>query len=733
MPAKPSPERHAWRFDRVGGVDQVRLDRGADLVRLHELDQKLWVALSCPAKGLEFDERTLALLDTDGDGHVRPPELIAASRWLGEVLADPDVLVAGNEGLPLAAIDAGKPEGKRLLASAKHILAGLGSQAQAITVADTEKTEELFAKARRNGDGIVAPGAVEDAAARKVFEEIVATVGGVADRSGALGAGRAQLEKFFAECAAYADWRAKGEAAGRELLPAGEATGAAAAALHPVQAKVDDYFTRCRLAAYEPRAQAALNREEASWLEVAAKELSIAAAEVRHLPLARVEAGRALPLAEGVNPAWTEEIARLRSACVAPLLGAERAALTEAEWRGLCARLAPYRAWQAAKSGAAVEALGLARVRELLAGGLRAQVEAELDADLAVAPQVDAIAAVARLVRYVRDFHALCNNFVCFADFYARRWATFQAGTLYLDGRSCDLCVHVNDPAKHATLATMAKTYLVYCDCTRPGGAKATIACAFTAGNADNIFVGRNGVFYDRKGRDWDATVARIVDHPISLGQAFLAPYKKLVRFVEEQVARRAAAADAASTAKLESGATAAGAAAGGAPAARPKIDIGVVAAIGVAIGGITAAFSALLNSFFGLGLWMPIGVVGLILLISGPAMVIAWLKLRQRNLGPILDANGWAVNTLAKVNMPLGASLTARAALPAGAVRSLKDPYAPKRSAWPKVVLLLLLLAGAGYGAWRTGNLHRWWPRCPLPPPAAAEPAPAEAAPEGT
>jgi len=52
---------HIWKFFRAGGFDQVRLDTGADLMALDELDQKLWVALACPATGLEFDARTLAL------------------------------------------------------------------------------------------------------------------------------------------------------------------------------------------------------------------------------------------------------------------------------------------------------------------------------------------------------------------------------------------------------------------------------------------------------------------------------------------------------------------------------------------------------------------------------------------------------------------------------------------------------------------------------------------------
>ena len=53
---------------------------------------------------------------------------------------------------------------------------------------------------------------------------------------------------------------------------------------------------------------------------------------------------------------------------------------------------------------------------------------------------------------------------------------------------------------------------------------------------------------YDRKGRDWDATITKIVDNPISIRQASWSPYKKFVRMIEEQIAKRAAAAEAAST-----------------------------------------------------------------------------------------------------------------------------------------------------------------------------------------
>jgi hypothetical protein len=37
-------------FFRAGGCDQVRLESGADVLALDQLDQKLWVALASPRR-----------------------------------------------------------------------------------------------------------------------------------------------------------------------------------------------------------------------------------------------------------------------------------------------------------------------------------------------------------------------------------------------------------------------------------------------------------------------------------------------------------------------------------------------------------------------------------------------------------------------------------------------------------------------------------------------------------
>ena len=64
-------DSHRWRFFRIGGFDQVRIETADDLRHLHELDQKLWAVLACPCSGLEIDSRTLKLIDSSDEGRLR--------------------------------------------------------------------------------------------------------------------------------------------------------------------------------------------------------------------------------------------------------------------------------------------------------------------------------------------------------------------------------------------------------------------------------------------------------------------------------------------------------------------------------------------------------------------------------------------------------------------------------------------------------------------------------------
>ncbi|MER2513268.1 MAG: hypothetical protein ABTQ25_12780 [Nitrosomonas ureae] len=704
---------HKWRFFRSGGFDQVRLETEGDLKSLGELDPKLWAALSCPTSNLEFDSKTLEFIDIDADGHIRVPEIIAAANWATSLLKNPADLTHGSDTLPLDSIDDSSPEGAALLASARQVLLNIGENDElAISIEDTADLNKIYASTKFNGDGIIPSNAATDADTQTVIEEIITCVGAEEDRSGLPGVSEEKIIQFFTEANAHSEWWQLAEHHAANILLLGEETQAAQIALDIVKAKIDDYFTRCRLAEFDQRASEPLNPAITEYEALANKNLSAESEQVVSLPIAKIEANKPLPLAAGINPAWIHAITEFRDKVISPLLGSKEN-LSSEEWQQLCNKFSTHQAWLDVKRGAIVESLGIKRIRTILAGGFQEKIMLLIHKDKSLAYAWDAINSVEKLIRYHRDLFQLLNNFVSFRDFYtAQHKAIFQAGSLYLDGRSCDFCLRVTDINKHSGMANLSGTYLAYCDCQRRGGdEKMSIAAAFTNGDADNLMVGRNGVFYDRKGQDWDATIVKIIEHPISVRQAFWYPYKRIGKMIGEQIEKMASAREKSVQDQATSGIanTAQATEAGKAPPAPFDVGkfAGIFAAIGLAIGAIGTAIAAVVTGFISLIWWqMPLAIVGLFLLISGPSVLLAFLKLRKRNLAPLLDGNGWAVNTRAIINIPFGASLTQMATLPPGAQRSLTDPYAEKKSPWKSYFFILLLLGSIAY-LWHSGYLN--------------------------
>ncbi|MBK9389477.1 MAG: hypothetical protein IPN68_04515 [Bacteroidetes bacterium] len=252
------------------------------------------------------------------------------------------------------------------------------------------------------------------------------------------------------------------------------------------------------------------------------------------------------------------------------------------------------------------------------------------------------------------------------------------------------------------------------------------IVAAFTDGDFDNIDVGRNGIFYDRKGRDWDATIVKIVDNPISIRQAFWSPYRKVSKFINNQVEKFASAKEKEvdtmaqtgvekTAGKVDTGLKASVEAAPVATAVPPApFDIGkfvgIFAALSLALGAIGSVLMSVFTGFFSLTWWkMPLALIGIMLVISGPSMIIAWLKLRKRNLAPLLDANGWAVNARATINITFGATLTHLAKLPLNSKLNLVDPFAKKKNPWIPVIIIIIAIAAIAYLLWHFGFLSKW------------------------
>jgi hypothetical protein len=637
------------------------------------------------------------------------PEVLAACSWAGACLNDPQLLVTGQGGVPLAAISNSTDEGKSVLNAARTVLINIGkADAEKITLEDTVNNEEMLASTRFNGDGIITPASADTEQLKEWIADIISCMGSENDRSGVPGISQDILKRFSDETAAWITWNDEPLALMANTLQE-EGREDVIRLWHTVKPKIDDFFLRCSLASYDSRAATMMNSADENLTALAMRNLSEAGDDIALLPLSAVVAESVLDLERGLNPAWSGTIGQLRSTIILPLLG-EVSSLTSGQWDELKKSMQIHEEWWGRKIDTFVAGLKIERLRQWEESHSEAALLTLIDQDLALKPEFDAIVQVERLIRYCRDLLPLVNNFVSFRDFYTGRGkAIFQSGTLYLDSRSFELCITVTDIAKHALLANLSRVYLVYCDCVRNGGAdKMTIAAAITNGDSDQLLVGRNGVFYDRQGLDWNATIVRIIEHPISIRQAFWDPYKRIGKMVGEQLQKIAAARSKAAEDKAATGLIQAGQKPADAKPAQQAFDVGkfagIFAAIGLAIGAIGTAIVSILGGFLKLAWWqMPLAFLGIILLISGPSVLIAWFKLRQRNLGRLLDANGWAVNTRAKINIPFGASQTGLACLPPGSVRKTFDPFEEKKGTWKKLLFLILIVVAA-FLAWKSG-----------------------------
>ena len=669
---------HPWRFWRAGRCDQPLIEHADDLRALADLDPKLWVAIACPTRGLAIDEATLRAIDTDGDGRAQRPEVLAAVQWVGQRLRDPGLVLQPGDTLPLSAL-AEDEAGQRLRQAALTLLARAGRpDGEALAVADVADPAQLFPPDLPNGDGVVPPELVkaDDPALAAWIERLLADDGHATDRSGAPGITQAQLDAVDADVRAVLAWH--------EAQPEGDPAVLQAAweAVQAVADKVDDHFARCRLVAFDARLQASLDWVPDVLAPAAGERLDASA--LAALPLARVTAQVALPLApDAVNPAWAPALQALREQAVIPLLGA-RDALSPTDWAALRERVQPWGDWLAARPATPAAAWTVEALRAWVDGGVADRLRAAVVRDEQAAPLADDLLDLRRLLLLRRDLATLLRNFVNFADFYQTAWAAFQVGTLFIDQRECRLCLPVVDAAAHAQLAGYSGMFLLYGQCERAGEAPMGIVAALTAGDASDFLVpGRHGLFVDRQGRPWHFTLQRVVENPISVREAFWLPYRRVVRLIGEQVRKWATAREQAVQEQVAERARGAAATPAGAPTPKPSagqqaFDIakfaGVFAAIGLALGAIGTALVALVSSFLQLAWWqMPLVVLGVILLISGPSMLLAALKLRQRNLGPLLDANGWAVNARARVGIAFGKRLTRVAALPTGASRTMR------------------------------------------------------------
>lgn len=745
-----------FTFRRHRGSYQLQIASAEDLDRILELEEPRWAATSAPGEHFACDPGFLAYTDVDGNGRLRVRELQAAWRWTRERLRDRSRVGAKSDELRLDDIDPAHPDGKAMLGLGERLLKELAATQRTLTLGQVRAFKTSYAGRFPNGDGVLTAGQAPDPELRALIETAVATTGGSAELSGQKGAALSDLEGFEERARALVAWAVEEEARREELSPLGDETDEAVAVVDRLRPKVVQFFAQAELLGFErERAEARLRttQEELAGLDV--KDPAAIRGWLERAPLAHHHAANgqegALPLAEGANPLWAGDLARLRAFAprLVPGLGPEPAALTRAQWVSVVERVAPRADWKARRPAGLPGDLTPERAQALLGGPAPERLRELLAQDLRASDELKRVQDLERLALSQRWLLEVANNFVSFpALFVPGQRALFQVGRLVLDGRDLTFCTRVRDRAAHKAVAEKSGMFLVYATLTRKEGDQVRtldIAAALTSGTRGTVETGKRGVFYDRDGLEWDAQVVDLVVNPISLLEAAVAPFVRLKTVVFDRIQKlissKLEGMEAGATQAVDKGASAAAAPAPAPGAAAPAGGSNLQTLIiggGAVFTGLTAALAFLLKTLSEVDVPALLkALLLLVLAVMALSAVLGWFKLRARDLATILEACEWAVNMRMFLTRRHSLLFTSVPPLPRGSrtVHLVMPGEAADRRRRRAAAFLLLLVALAAltgaYWVYRA-EVRAWWIQEVRPRIRALTGQPAEPAPAG-
>ena len=647
-------KRIRFRYRRRGGVRQLVLTDGEQLRGLKQVDARNWIVLSAPARGHEIDDASLQAIDTGGDGRIRVQEILDAIRWLETVIVSFKDVPDGVDSIQAGELRTDTPEARKIAISLEALSGLFDETPTSFTLQHLAKGVAKLREVPLNGDGFIDARVTENEALRGLIELISGTMQTEQETAVSDGVNKEMADSFYRACDDYRKWHETGADPQtlESLFPLGSSTEPAAKALMAIKDKVDSWFTLCQTNLYAP--------------DLVKSELS--AESLADRPIAPLNEAAILELSDGCNPAWRERIDQFLQAHF-PDSNSRQTSYSEKEWKALCDRFSPYIQWSEEQPGSEVSALGIERINQCLGdAAAREALYALLEEDKRLEDKLEGVRMLERLLLLKRDFWEILHNFVNFDQFYdLKSQAIFQVGELYLDGRSFHLCLPVQDLKSHVALAGKSGIHLLYCRLSRHGISDTPlVVAAVTSGNHKRLMPGKHGVFYDRLDEEWDAQIVQIVEHPINLQQAILEPFKRLGSLLVSQIDKLSASGEKTVQTQISGGFSAIEddaktLAQESKPVEKaPSSTGGLLAGGGVAIAAIASSFAFFTSTLSRMHpIHMVYGIVVVLLLILIPTTILAIIRLRNRDIGPLLEAGGWAINAHMRLTHRLGNQLT--------------------------------------------------------------------------
>lgn len=647
------------RFERHGRSPHLLIERAADLAKVPQLDAALWVASSAPVDCISLDCATIASIDSDNNGRITRDEIAHAVRWLLDVLNDPGPIDSRSNRVEAKTLNTSNSDATRIAQSIAKMTSRDGARSDSPGSVNLNTVQKIIKEIQdlpASGSGVVSTAAAPDRATAELMQSVIAVTGGSPHPGGSTGVDTTDVETFGKAVSEYRKWT-------DTAPPDFEAVEdrVADGTFVRMYRRVDEFFALCTLLATSPA-------EIPKVMEFPGNDEPITNLHEK-LPLALPKAEGVLSLDTCANAFLLRNLEDFFTGIVSPLLGNQTTSLNTREWAVLRPKLEAINSWLSSKPTFADRVASLGDIGESFGDASLRQLTALIKDSEEAALDLENVRLVERLILYQMHIMEVVNNFVSFPFLYSRTGrAAFERGCLVMDGRRFNLAVSVQDRARHILVARNSSMFVLYVSVAEKSGAAFEVAVPVTAGRKGNLAPGKRGVFIDLEGVERDAEIKEIIINPISITEAIVSPFRRIGAMVTGKIEAitQEAQSQLDSFASGNVGAFAANQSE--APANKAGITGGLLLGGSVAFAAVGSAVAYITNTLTQLKWWQFLaGIGGAVALVILPATILAFIKLRGRDLSSIIEASGWAVNARMRLTHRLGREFTRRPQYPKG------------------------------------------------------------------
>jgi hypothetical protein len=682
-------------FTRYGRSYHLRIKDAAELRQIAQLDEAHWVANNAPVSTINCDQAFLRLVDSDENGRITCHEITDAIAWVFFILQDDSGITDRSQTLVLSAINQNHPEGQRICGAAKKILARLSQKsAGQVSLEQVRQVRAQVESMPVSEAGVVLPEAAYDLDIRRFLTDIVQSIGGTQHPSGAEGVDTACLEKFLDTAAAYIQWHKQGQippdSKKTAIMPLGPKTCAAYDAYACLKDKIDQYFAQCEALIVDERFSQRIGVNESQLKDLSLDDPGVITEILKNAAIARANQTQILDFEKPINPYYTKALEKLRQETARPVLGEVPTQLTKGQWDEIKSFFAEHENWVKARPADGVDVLGVEKLNHYLNKRFAEAVRALIAESINTAIALDNIRATEKLILYQAYMIDLANNFVSFPHLYdPNARAMFEMGTLVMDGRRFNLAVKVENRGAHIQVAKTSNMYILYVEITpKDQSQKFEVAIPVTSGGKGNLCSGKRGVFYDVRGDEFDAHVVDIVENPISFREALLAPFRRLGRLLTGKIESLTSEAEKKLDERtLQAVSQPATASTSPSESTGRTVPTGsMIMGTGVAIAALGSAAAYITKTLTAISPFRIIGfVIGTAAVLLFATSIVAFLKLRRRDLSAILEGSGWGINARMRLTFRQGRTFTRKPAYPKGSKCTRR---------YPRLIIIILVAA---------------------------------------